>query len=86
MHDIQSSCILLVILASMTPDLFPRFSISRVVNLYDFFIVSVSIFRPRMVLFNVFTCLVVFSCNSLRDFCVSSLRASTHLLCSPVFL
>ena len=29
-----------------------------------------------------FTCLLVFSYNSLRDFCVSSLRASTYL---PVF-
>jgi hypothetical protein len=32
-----------------------------------------------MILFSTFTCLVVFSCNSLRDFCVSSLRSSTHL-------
>jgi hypothetical protein len=32
-----------------------------------------------MVLFNSFTCLDVFSYNSLRDFCVSSLRASTYL-------
>jgi hypothetical protein len=32
--------------------------------------------------FKSFTCSVVFSCNSLRDFCVSSLRAST---CLPVF-
>ena len=32
-----------------------------------------------MVLFNSFTCLVVFSCNTLRDFCVSSLRSSTCL-------
>ena len=39
------SCILSVILASMTPDLFPRFFNSRVVSLYDFFIVSDSIFR-----------------------------------------
>jgi hypothetical protein len=36
-----------------------------------------------MVLFNSFTCLVVFSCNPLRNFCVSSLRTST---CLPVFL
>ena len=40
-------CVLLVMLASMSPDLFPRFSISRVVFLCDFFIVSVSIFNPR---------------------------------------
>jgi hypothetical protein len=38
-------CILLVILASMTPDLFSRFSNSRVVSLCDFFIVSISVFR-----------------------------------------
>jgi hypothetical protein len=35
-----------------------------------------------MVLFNSFACLTMFSCNSLRDFCVSSLRAS---ICLPVF-
>jgi len=38
------SCIVLVILESMTSDLFPRFSISRVVSLCNFFIVSISIF------------------------------------------
>jgi hypothetical protein len=32
-----------------------------------------------MVLFNSFTCLVVFSYNSLRDFCVSSLRSFSCL-------
>ena len=40
-----------------------------------------------MVLFNSFTCLVVFSCNSLRDFCVSYLRASSYLsVFSSIFL
>jgi hypothetical protein len=62
------SCILLVMLASMTPDLFRRFSSSRDVSLCGFFIVSTSIFRAWMVLFNSFTCLFVFSSNSLRDF------------------
>ncbi|NP_083440.2 uncharacterized protein LOC102636203 [Mus musculus] len=33
-----------------------------------------------MVLFNSITCLVVFSCNSLRDFCASSLISSTCLV------
>jgi hypothetical protein len=39
------SCILLVMLLSMTPDLFPRISISRDVSLCDFFIASTSIVR-----------------------------------------
>jgi len=76
------TCILFVILASMTSDLFPRFYISRVVSLCDYFIVSISICRSWMVLLNFFICLVVFCCISLRDFYVSSLRASISL---PVF-
>jgi hypothetical protein len=66
----------------MTPDLFPRFSNSRVVSFFDFFIVSVSTFRSWMFVFISFTCLTVFSYNSLRVFCVFSLRAS---ICLPVF-
>jgi hypothetical protein len=74
------SPILLVMLTSMAPDSFPRNSISKVVSLCDFFfIVYTSIFWSWMVVFNSFTCLIVFSCNSLRDFCVSSLRTSTCL-------
>jgi hypothetical protein len=64
---------------SITPVLVPRFFISRIVSLCYFFIVTTSIFRFWMVLFNSLTCLVIFSCNSLRDFCISSLKASTYL-------
>jgi hypothetical protein len=46
---------------------------------------SISIFRSLMVLFNSFTYLFVFSCNSLRDFCVSSLRASACFLSTVFF-
>jgi hypothetical protein len=59
------SCILLLILASMVPDFFPWVSISRVVSLVGFFIVSISLLRSWMVLFNYMSCLIVFSCNSL---------------------
>jgi hypothetical protein len=38
-----------------TPDLFPSFYISRVVSLWDLFIVSISIFRSWINLFNYFT-------------------------------
>jgi hypothetical protein len=69
----------------MTTDILLRFSICRIVSLCDFFIVSLCIFRSWMVLFNSLTCLVVFSCNSLRSFCVSSLTVLHVYLCSPVF-
>ena len=64
----------------MAPYFFPRTSISKHVSFWVFFIVSTSIFRSWMVLFNSITCFVVFSFNSLRDFCVSSLRTSTCLV------
>jgi hypothetical protein len=62
------SCILFVLLSSMALDSFPRFSISRVVSLCDFFIVSTSILDPGLFFFNSFTCLAVFSSNSLTIF------------------
>ena len=68
------SCILLLMLKIYGPDFSPKICISRVVFLCDFFIVFTSIFRSWMVLFNSFSCLLVFSFNSLKDFCVSSLR------------
>jgi hypothetical protein len=58
------------------------FDNSMVDSLCDFFIVSISIFSSLMVLFNLFSWLVVFSCDYLRDFCVSFLRAFT---CFTVF-
>ena len=69
------------LLASMAPDLFPRFSNSKVVSLCDFFIISISIFRSWMVLFISFASLIVFFCNSSRKFCLLP-----AYLCSPVFI
>jgi len=60
------SCILLVMLVSLTPCLFLWFTISSVVSLCAFFIASISIF-------NTLTCLILFSWNFFRDFCTSSL-------------
>jgi hypothetical protein len=62
------SYILLLMLVSVIPDLFPRFSVSRVVCLCDLFIVAISIFRSCTVssvyspLYRVFM--------YLRDLCV----------------
>jgi hypothetical protein len=52
----------------MAPDFFPRVSISRVVSLSDFLIVSISIFRSWMILFNSSICFYVLSYISLRNF------------------
>ena len=77
------SCIPLVMLASMTPYIFFRFSISRAVSLCDFFLLFLfPFFRSSMILFISFTSLIVFSCNSLRDFFISSLRVYSYL---PMF-
>jgi hypothetical protein len=54
----------------------------HVSSICDFIIVSISIFITWTFFFNSFTNLIVFSCISLRDLFVSSLRASS---CLPVF-
>lgn len=54
--------------------LFPRFSISRICSDCFFFIVSVSNFRSWTVFIS-FSCLITFSCISLRDL-FSSFKAS----------
>jgi hypothetical protein len=56
----------LVMLASVAPDLFPRFSISRLSPFFYFFIAFISIFRSWTIWFNSFTYLIVFFCISLR--------------------
>jgi hypothetical protein len=61
------SCILLLMLTSIVPDFFLGVSISSFVSLCVFIIVSTSLFRSWMVLFNSITCLVVFSYISLRS-------------------
>jgi hypothetical protein len=71
------SYILLMMLASMAPGFFSRFSFSRVVSLCDLLFL-LPFLNPGWFSY-VFTCLFVFSCNCLRDFCVSFLRASTCL-------
>jgi hypothetical protein len=71
------SCIQLVILTSVIPDLFPRFAISRFASICISFIISTSTFKSWTALFNVFSFLIVFS---YIDLFVSSLSASICLL------
>ena len=82
MPEILSSIsyILLVMLASVVSVLFTRFFISRISSVCVFFIASITTFRFYTVLFNSFTCLIVFSFISLRDLFVSSLKTSACLI------
>jgi hypothetical protein len=75
------SYILLVMLVSMTLYLFPGF-LSPWLPPFVILNASISIFRSWMVLFNYFTCSVVFPVILQRIFGFSSLSASTYL---PVF-
>jgi hypothetical protein len=63
----RDSLLYLLFLYSVTPDLFSRFFMSKAAFLCDLFIVSTYIFRFWTVLFKSFTCLIVFSCISLRE-------------------
>ena len=71
-----------VFLYSVTPDLFFRFSMSKVASLCDLFIVSISNFEFWTVLFNIFTCLIVYSCISLRGLCFYVFTCVLYL-CPP---
>ena len=75
--DVSSiSCILLVILTSVTPHLFPRVSISWFASICVFFIVSTSTFRSWIISFNSFTCLPLFFYISFSELLISSLKDS----------
>ena len=71
------SHILLVIFASVTPDILSKLSISWVSTFCCFHIVSISNYSSKTVLFNSFTCSLIFSSISLRDLFVST--------CLPLF-
>ena len=75
---IQFSISFIQMLAFITPYLFPKLSIFRVATLCVFLIISISIFRSWMIFLISFTYLIIFSCISLRNLFVFSLRASTY--------
>jgi hypothetical protein len=79
--DILSSVsrILLAMLESVVPVLFLRFSISRILSVCIFFIASIFTFRPYIVLFISFTCLILFFYMSLRYLFVSFLMTSDRI-------
>ena len=70
----------------MTPDLFPRFSISKAALLWVFLYDSIAVFSSLKVLFNSLTYLTVLSYISLRDLCVSFPGFLLIYLCSSAFL
>jgi hypothetical protein len=55
---------------------------SKVASLCDLFIVSISNFEFWTVLFNIFTCLIVYSCISLRGLCFYVFTCVLYL-CPP---
>jgi hypothetical protein len=65
---------------------FFRFSIFRILSVCVYFIASISIFMYYIILVIAFTCLIVFSCMSLRDWFVSSSSPLSIQLYFPVFL
>ena len=79
----RDSLLYYLFLYSVTPDLFSRFSMSKVASLCDLCIVSISIFRFWTVLFHSFTCLIVFSCISLRGLCFYLFTCVLLYLCPP---
>jgi hypothetical protein len=70
------SCILLVMLATVVPLNLPRFSISRILPDCVFFIASISISGLEQFYAFPLPGLIVFSCTSLRDLFISSLKVS----------
>ena len=77
------SSYLFVTLAYVVPIHFPMFSISKVPSDFLLFTVSISSFRSFTILLISLTVLIVFSCITLRDLFVSSLRIYT---CFILFL
>ena len=66
------SCILLVILTSVIPNLFPRFSIYGFAYICVFFTVPTSTFRSWITISNTFPCLPVFLCISVSELLIKS--------------
>jgi len=78
------SCILFVMLAFIVSVLFPKLFMSRVAFIYVLFIVFMSFVRSWTILFNSFTCLIVFSCISCIFLQGSYLHPSWRFLSSSL--